>query len=379
MNQRKKMLMAVYNPIELDGRVKRACECLMNDYELEVVCLKVDQNQNNHPKFKISRVSQKIALGRISKLIIFWFQLLIKAIQVKPHLIYAHDFFMPFPCLLASKITGAKLIYDCHELIIIKKDELFSFRSILFYLMEKYAIKKADLVIAANKERAEIMQNHYRLSKLPCIVRNFVISSVGNLDKQEVLNLYPMLKRKHAKDIHVVYMGDINFDRGLNIFLDIDKFIPDNFIFLFVGNGPDLNILKQKADTNHNNRFRIIGGVNHEHVQDIIGQADIGVITYPREGLNNIFCASNKVYEYAHAGLPMVSTCQPPLENIFKKYKVGKLIGCEGLPSAEDTARIIIELAGDIKKYRQHLIPFLNAHRWETESARLRTAVINLS
>ena len=134
--------MAVYHPIELDGRVKRACECLMNDFELELICLKADNPENNNLKIKISRVSQNIVFGRVLKHILFWIQLLIRAVQIKPHILYAHDFFMSFPCLLASRISGAKLIYDSHELIIHERDEIFSFRSHFFYLMEKFSIKK---------------------------------------------------------------------------------------------------------------------------------------------------------------------------------------------------------------------------------------------
>jgi hypothetical protein len=373
----KKMLMAVYNPIEFDGRVKRSSECLTNFFDLEVICLKAENRENNNSKYKISRVNQNIAFGRISKQFLFWFHLLIKAIKVKPHFLYAHDFFMAFPCLIAARIIGAKLIYDSHELIVPEEGVVFSFRSKLFYLLEKYSIKRSDLVIAANKERAEIMQRHYHLSTLPCYIRNFVDSSVNNLSNKEVLNLYPMLKKKQKTDIHVVYMGDINFDRGLGLFMDIDKFLPENYIFLFVGNGPDKNILKRKADIN--NSFRIIGQVNHEHVQDVIRQADIGIVTYPSAGLNNVFCSSNKVYEYAHAGLPMISTCQPPLEKMFIKYKLGKLIGCAGIPSPEKTAQTIIELASDLKLYQQKLIPFLTDHSWESESARLLSAVMKLA
>ena len=47
--------------------------------------------------------------------------------------------------------------------------------------------------------------------------------------------------------------------------------------------------------------------------------------------------------------------------------------------SAEETANEIIALAGDIRQHQQHLIPFLKAHSWETESVRLRAAVTNLS
>lgn len=372
--KKKTMLMAVYNPIEVDGRVKRIATSFAEEYNLHMLCLR-GKGEYFSPSFRVTRVACSSRMGRISRLLYFWWRLILRAWQTRPDVVYVHDFFLPFPGWLAARVMSATLVYDAHELSVPAKGDRHSVKERFFYYLECFVLPKAELVIAANTERAAVMKNHYKLQHGPTVVRNIPPMPVSQLNNEKVYRLYPGLRREDAGDVHFVYMGDINLARGLKVLLDSAALLPERFKFVFVGGGPDLGYLKELADENMTNRLRVIGPIPHDHVFDAIRQADIGFVSYAMSGLNNILCAPNKVFEYAQAGLPMVATCQPTIAALFAEHRVGELVGCDGSITPQAIAEKIALVAASTKEYKQQINGFLQTHTWQQESHTLLNAV----
>jgi glycosyltransferase involved in cell wall biosynthesis len=245
----------------------------------------------------------------------------------------------------------------------------------LFYCLERFVVPRTDLIIAANPERAAVMQQHYRLSSMPTVVRNIPPLPVRQLTDEQVLDRYPELKKEHPEDIHVVYMGDIDLRRGLSVLLECAALLPARFKLVFVGAGPDLARVRDLASKSIHRRLRVVGSVPHVLVFDVIRQTDVGFVSYPMSGINNILCASNKVFEYAQAGLPMVSTCQPTIKALFDEHPVGRLVGCDGELTSGGVADAIVDLAGRKEYYRENLRRLVASKTWEKEAERLLHAV----
>lgn len=368
---KKKILMAVYNPIEVDGRVKRISESLSRSFDLNLLCVKgVGEFKTSH--YLIVRVKSDPRVSRVLRLFSFWVSMLRYAIKIKPDIIYAHDFFLPMAGWVISRLVGAKFVYDAHELIVPAGDKSLSKNENLFYKLESLVIKKADLIIAANPERSVVMMEHYGLVKLPTSVGNIPPIPQSSLNDRKITELFPDLKKNNPGDMHILYMGDICLERGLQVILDAFEFLPPHFKLFFVGVGPDFESLKAIAS----DRFKLIGQISHDKLFDVIRQTDIGYVTYSMKGLNNILCAPNKVFEYAQAGLPMVTTCQPTIKNMFSKYPVGELVGCDrNQVKPEQVADAIQLIAKNIERYKGNIPAFLADYRWENESKKLIAAV----
>ena len=370
----KKLLMVVYNRIEVDGRVKRAAASLSQEYNLNLLSIKGTRRYSNS-NYEISRVNLRSIVHPSIRLLYFWFTIAKVCHRVRPRVLYGHDFFLPFPCWIIAKLYGCKLVYDAHELIVPTKHEHLTRKEGFFYFLEKLSIGKADLVISANVERARVMQDHYSLQRSPVSIRNIPIPTAGLIPRELLLQVYPMLEKKNYTDVHVVYMGDIALSRGLDVLLEGLAHLPDNYKLLFVGDGPDLQYLKVIARQRFMNRAMFTGGVLHEQVQDIIKEADIGILIYSMIGLNNILCAPNKIYEYAHAGLPILATCQPPIRKIIEDYKVGETIQCESEITPENIAAGILKISAKLSSYRRNLSVFLETNKWRHESVQLKNQV----
>jgi hypothetical protein len=371
---RRTMLMAVYNPIEVDGRVKRACGALSENYDLTLLC-PMGEGTHQASAYRIERVRLAASTLPAFKLLGFWRSLITMARRMRPDVVYAHDFFLPFPGWVAAKLSGARLVYDAHELITPTDGENLGRKEALFYRLEQMVVNRADLVIAANPERAEVMRDHYRMKQTPVSVGNVPPRSANALSDAEVIERYPGMKRRAAGDVHVVYMGDVSFARGLDVLVEASTLLPANFKIVFVGGGPDLARLRETAARDPQQRIIAIGPIAHAHVHDVIRQADIGYISYSMKGLNNLLCAPNKVFEYANAGLPMLATCQPTLRRMFSECTIGRVVGCDGTVTAQGVAAGLQAVAADLQTHRAALDGFLARYSWNVEAQRLVTSV----
>lgn len=361
------ILMAVYNPIEVDGRVKRISDSLAKEFKLILICPKGNEEYKN-PLYRIRRVKLIAGFGRSVKLLHFWIQIIKFSLMMRPKIIYVHDFFLPFPGWLASKLINAKFIYDAHELIVPSKHDITSKKEKIFYTLEKAVINQANLIIAANPERSEIMKVHYKLKTLPTTIRN--IPPVPNIiyNDLEIFTWYPELKKIKITDVHVIYMGDISYGRGLKVLIETIDFLPYNFKMFIVGKGPDLDKLRKFASVNNEGRLIVIGPVSHEKIHDIIRMADIGYLTYSMNGLNNLLCAPNKIFEYAQAGLPIVSTCQLPIKRYISEFPIGLLIGCDSKVTPLVLSKAFIKIAEDYESFKKEIDKFLLTYTWKKES-----------
>lgn len=375
-----KLLMAVYNEIDYDGRVQRAAEALSQTFDVTVFSIDSGLNYVN-PHF-VSKVVSVPSLKTVKGLRYLYFILrfFLTAIRFRPFILYAHECYLAFPGWLASRFTNSRLVYDAHELIIPEAETtLKSKREEFFYLQEKFIIRRADIVIAASEERAKLMQSHYRIQRTPLVIRNIPPRPKKILKEDDILQIYPKLMRNHSSNIRLVYAGDISPVRDLEKFVNAIKELGPRFELFLIGSGIELLNLQEKIknDGLENNIF-FLGKVPREHLHSILQMCDIGIISYKNEGLNIANCAPNKVYEYTQAGLPVIATCQPPLKYLINVYKIGLLVGCDCYPldcQPHQITEAIIQLANNYKTYKEHIPIFLQYYNWECEQTKLLQAI----
>jgi glycosyltransferase involved in cell wall biosynthesis len=373
--------MPVYNGIDYDGRVQRAAECLAADYAIILFAVNSHSGYSN-PHFMLRTVSLGW-LGTRGLVRYAWFclALILAALRARPHIVYAQDYFTAWPGRVAAALTGAVLVYDAHELIIPEEGFALGRRDRLFYRMEKAAVARAALIVAANQERAELMRAHYGLSATPLAIRNIAPAPENTPGVAAALEKFPGLRRSAEGVVRLVFQGYLSADRGIVASISALARLPEHFELVLVGGGPPADLAAIRAAVEDNKlggRVIFLGRVPRDQLHDILAACDIGIVHYHTRRLNQHYCSPNKIYEYAQAGLPMVLTCQPPLRPLQDAYGVGALIGCgEGGEAAEisDMVQACRAIAEDLDGYRARLPAFLAAHRWEGEAERLLAAV----
>lgn len=363
-----KILAAVYNPIQFDGRVQRESLAESEFAEVTIVCPAAKQELPDLPGIKIRATS--LPKQKIFSHLKFWLHVCLSALRVKPDIIHAHDFFMALPGLVAARLTGSKLVYDAHELFIPEPDVSMSRRDRFWYRLERKAILSARLVIAANEERAKIMVEHYGLAQTPLAIRNIPPEPISALSDAEVFALYPGLKKQSADERLLVYQGDIDLSRGLKDYIEAMENLPQNYRLILIGGGPDLREIEQlAASPKYSKKITVIGKVPKAHLHDMLRQCDVGIITYPNKGLNNLYCAPNKLFEYAQAGLCVACTDNPTLGSVLQKHSFGLTSRPDGIADA------INKVFENQAIFAKAIPLFLLENTWPAEAEKLHSAI----
>lgn len=378
------MVMAVFNPISYDGRVKRAMEALSSDFDITLLSPVTFDTQRNYAPKTEKPDSLRLINGWLLwekwptsfALVVFWLQLIGLVILKRPGIVYVHDYYLPLPGFVAARIVRARCIYDAHELIIPNDGRKTSFRNKTFYWLEKLVVSRFDLVLAANDERATLMRDYYTLNTKPVSILNVTKPTLGSVAIGLIEEKFPELLKSEDERL-VVYMGDVSLTRGLSVFLEALQVLPPNIRMIIIGSGPDLKWLKERHQSY--GRVSFLGQLPQLWVQDVLSFCDLGVLMYPMDGLNNYFCSPNKIFEYTQAGIPVITSAQPSLQTIVSRFEIGVAVGIDhGDIRPKDIGDAIMTVFKDYEWYISHLPSFVAQFNLQEEQKKLRDAVRGL-
>lgn len=204
-----------------------------------------------------------------------------------------------------------KIIYDLH------------LNKILKIGLNKYA-NHAKKVVVPEENRAQILRAMWEMKVLPEVLPNKPYNvSLGNPSEivQEIVN-----KLKHEDKKIILYQGIFRKERRLDEFADAIKLLGDEYRLCIMGNdSPERRRLCEKYPD-----IIYVPFIAPPYHLLITGLAHIGILTYyPTANnlpgkLNVLYCAPNKIYEYAYSGLPMIGNDIPGLSQPFEKYNIGR-------------------------------------------------------
>lgn len=177
-----------------------------------------------------------------------------------------------------------------------------------------YAARKALMTVVPEYCRAHIAKAFYALPHMPAIIsnkplehprkKNLPISDPGIAEKIRII------EKSGRKNI--MYMGILSDERPLEPVIEaVDQ--SDGYVFTVLGGRTSyLDRLEQKLG----GRFEYLGEVKPPHHLEIASHANVAYISYvARNGsINAVFCAPNKVYEFAGFGIPMLCNDNPGLK-----------------------------------------------------------------
>jgi len=378
---KKKLLMSVYSPIENDGRVKRSIDALRKIYRIYLF----SPSNSLKGKFKerndVVYISSLITWGKFPtpiSLSIFYLELIFCSILIRPKIIYGHDRYLCLITLILSRLLNLKTIYDAHELIVPEKKFKLNFYNLFLYYTEKFSLSKFDILISANKERAEVMFHHFKLKTLPISIRNISQSTIGTISEKYIKEKYINFEIKPNQK-YIVYSGYFAEERGIKFFIDLLNILPMSMSLVFIGDGPakeQIDLLKRSNSIFHE-RIHIINKIPNSHLQDVLSLFDLGLIYYSNININNILCSPNKVYEYAHAGLPVIGTGQETLSKLIDGYEIGKTIKQKNITSyLYEFSENILEVLANYDYYKNNLKEFIKKNRFHYEKQKLVNTVL---
>ena len=350
-----RIIISVTNDLATDQRVHRTCECF-NEMGFEILLIGRQLKNSleaNYP-YKTMRFHLIFNKGFLFYAE-FNLRLFFKLLFTKKEVIYANDLDTLLPNFLVSKLSFCKLIYDSHEYFTEVPELISKPRTRSFWMkLEEYIFPKLNNAITVNQKLAEIYSSKY---KVPVTV----IRNVPNTRLKEEAK--PFVFEKGVRKM-ILYQGALNMGRGLELMIDAMPYLKNHQLVL-AGDGDIMAELKSKVLASHlQHKVVFLGKLRPEDLREVTKQADIGLSLEEDMGLNYRYCLPNKVFDYIHAGIPVLVSALPLLQELLKQYKIGESLKARNPKSLAKAIEKIIVNKSDYLQELERATANLN---WEKE------------
>ncbi len=206
----------------------------------------------------------------------------------------------------------------------------------LFYKARylKYPIdevgRKAWKTVVPEQNRAYIQKVGWNMERLPYVLPNkpYYMESAEITDEMK-----PVIeKMKQETKKIVIYLGVIEPDRDIESFARGVELVKDDYALYLFGilRGYDKAQFDRICQTYECVNY--MGFFNPPLHLSFLEHADIALLPYRPDTMeeytgftafNALYCAPNKIYEYAGKNVPMIGTDVPGLRLPFEKYNIG--------------------------------------------------------
>ncbi|MCC5917413.1 MAG: glycosyltransferase [Cryomorphaceae bacterium] len=368
---KKRVIVSVTNDLVTDQRVNKSCVMLM---DLGVTPILVGRKlkeslplERPYPTHRMRLLfRKKVWFYAEFQIRLFFFLLFTKADGL-----LANDLDTLLPNFIIAKIKGVPLVYDSHEYFC-HTPELVHRPGVqnVWLRVERFIFPKLKHIITVNPSIAQQYKEEY--GKILSVVRNITPfpSDIPTYDRSD-WNL------PEEAFIFINQGSGINVDRGMEEMVDALKYLPEKAILLVVGRGDVIPILKEKVlKENLRSRVIFIPPQPYGKLLGITRLADCGLSLDKTTNANYRFSLPNKLFDYIHAGLPVLGSSVVEVAKIIENHKIGLVIKNH---DPEEIARQAVEIMRLGKShYTQPLEKVAEIHNWEAERKKLETALTPL-
>ena len=291
-------------------------------------------------------------------------------IAEKPDVIHANDLNALVPAYAASKKLKCKLIYDSHEINV--ENYTSAGRSpiaVIMEIFERYIVRRVDLMICVSHAAADYFAQKYKIPK-PMVVTNC------SLQKEMV-----SLPAEKNEGFEVLNHGQFSTGRGYDIMVEASQYLKEYPQIKLAMRG--FGVMEQQLrDRVKELRAENVIFYPKVLVQELIPYASrsmVGVAMTEAICLNFKLSVSNKLFEYASAGLPVIMSDIPEHRYLNEKYQFGIVLE-DNKP--ETLAKAVVRLYTDKEFYEQcaqGAQRMSNEVNWEAEFACLVDFTRNLT
>ena len=265
---------------------------------------------------------------------------------LQPDVVHAHDLVTLSGGAAVSRATGARLVYDAHEL---ETGTNYRFLNALtrreLRRYERALTPATAAVVTVCDSIADWLAREYLLPR-PVVVLNApdATAEEADGDVREILGLAPGVPL-------AVYVGSVTIDRGLENCARALAHAPELHLATV---GPrnsavEKTLLEIAGDCGVADRLHLVDPVPPARVTSFIRSATCSVIAIQNVCLSYAFCLPNKLLESVFAGLPVAVSDLPEMKRFVETAGCGVVMD-ERDPVA--IARALVALAEDPERYR---------------------------
>jgi len=278
----------------------------------------------------------------------------------RKNLLYANDLDTLLSNFLAAKISNTPLVYDSHEYFTeVPELQNRSFVKSFWEKLEAAIFPRLKHVITVNDKLAEIYSEKYDVDVTA--IRN--VPEILQADNFEKIEGKVEKGNRESKGV-LIYQGALNMGRGIELMIDCMEFLPDVEL-LIVGGGDISEALKIRVeDRKLGNSIRFLGRLSPKNLKKLTATASLGFSLEEDLGLNYRYALPNKIFDYIHAGIPVIVSDLPIMSKLVLKTGVGEILK-ERNPRA--LADLVSKVISKNESYRKNLDNAARKFSWNQE------------
>ncbi len=284
-----------------------------------------------------------------------------------PQVLHAHDANTLPVAWLAARRVGARLVYDAHELETGRNfgsSRLAGIYQRIWSWPEHLLIRQADAVITVSEGIADELARLYRIPRPVVVVNCPEWSSPGRSNRlRDELGIPAGLKV-------ALYLGRVAAGRGIEPFLEAVQRRP-NVAGVVLGDGPLLHKLRQRVESGAWQRVYLPGRVSPVDLPEYTASADVGAALIQANCRSYYLALPNKLFEYLHAGIPVVGSNLPEIARVIRGYDVGEVVDSDDPASIAGGLRRLLDDPERYTRAQANTARAAAAFRWEQEGQKL--------
>lgn len=239
------------------------------------------------------------------------------AIGQRPDLIHCHDTLVLPLGVIVKLFTGARLVYDAHELES-DRNGLTRLQSWLTLYAERLLWRFVDALIVVSPSIESWYQDKIG-PKRSAIILNSPLISKETLRESDYLRNRFSIPSDHKI---FIYVGILGPGRGIDLVTQAFAHPAITSHVVFLGYGDLAGELTRLAADHPN--IHVHDAVPHSEVVSIVQSADFGLCMVENVSLSDYFCLPNKLFEYCFAGVPVVASDFPDIRTVLSEYGIGE-------------------------------------------------------
>ena len=317
----KRVIVSVVNDLVTDQRVNKSCLTLQ---KLGCDVLLVGRRQRKSPPmdkrpYKTHRMRLLFEKGPFFyaefNMRLFFFLLFHKA-----DVLFSNDLDTSLPNYLVSRIKRIGMVYDSHEYFT-ETPELVNRPRVqrVWKGIEKLVVPKLGKMITVNESIANLFCDKYGVS----------VGVVRNIPNQIEITPSDRAQLGLPLDKHLLVLqgSGINVQRGAEELIEAMRLLDDCYLMV-IGGGDVLDKLKQMvSDYGISDRVCFLPRMPYQEMMRYTQLAELGFCLDKATNLNYRYCLPNKLFDFIHAGVPVVAaSCLVEVAEIILRYDIGLLV-----------------------------------------------------
>ncbi|MGZ8551646.1 MAG: glycosyltransferase, partial [Chitinophagaceae bacterium] len=179
---------------------------------------------------------------------------------------------------------------------------------------------------------------------------------------------------EHWKEKIILLMQGIGIHpgRGGLELLETMKYLPESYYLVYIGGGTQWEtIARMRKEWQLEDRVEMISKVPPSELKQYTPLASLGFTLDGFENINYLFNLPNKIFDYIHAGVPVVATPIPEVKTIIEQYQCGICLISQDPKDIAGQIKALMNNPLQYQQFKQNTIPAAKELCWEKEEKKL--------